>query len=202
MDDVLRAFTVRQFIGTTDDCPGNDSDDAVRDVLEANGVPIASPNTGVIEIDGVTLRILPLPPESACPNDENNNSIVVRLEFGHFSMLFTGDAEEKELRFLVENHPELLDVDVLKASHHGSRNGFTDEFLSVITPTHVVISAGVHRGFRHPHPEAVEAYERATNNRLFCTNRHGTIRLYGYEDGRIRVSLQNASTNSCAFDGT
>jgi competence protein ComEC len=106
------------------------------------------------------------------------------------------------LAFLVENHPGLLDVDVLKASHHGSRNGFTDDFLNVATPTHIVISAGVHQGFRHPHPEAVDAYEAATNDRVFCTNRHGTIRIYGYQDGRIRVNRQQDSADPCTFTGT
>jgi hypothetical protein len=41
----------------------------------------------------------------------------------------------------------------------------------------------------------------ATNNRVFCTNRQGTIRIYGFRDGRIRVNVQNASPKPCAFDG-
>ncbi len=48
---------------------------------------------------------------------------MVRLEYVELSFLFTGDIEEEGRDWLVANFPELLDVDVLKASHHGSRNG-------------------------------------------------------------------------------
>jgi hypothetical protein len=48
----------------------------------------------------------------------------------------------------------------------------------------------------------VDAYEAATNDRVFCTNRHGTIRIYGYQDGRIRVNRQQDSADPCTFTGT
>ena len=49
---------------------------------------------------------------------------------------------------------------------------------------------------------AVTAYLGATNNRVFCTNRHGTVRVYGFRDGRVRVNRQRTSDQSCVFDGT
>ena len=203
MDDVLSAFSVERVLGVTEDCPNRTSDDTVRRVITDNNITVTPLSVGTIEIDGVTIRVLPQrTPLSDCPDHENNNSVVIRLEFGMFSMLFTGDAEEDELDFLVQNHPELLDADVLKASHHGSHNGFTDDFLDVVTPTHVVISAGVNFNHRHPRQEAVDAYLEATNDRVFCTNRHGTVRVYGFRDGRIRVNRQLASDQSCVFDGT
>jgi beta-lactamase superfamily II metal-dependent hydrolase len=66
------------------------------------------------QADGILIRT---------PNEENNNSIVVRMEFGSFSMLFAGDAETEEGEWLMEHHPDQLDVEVLKASHHGAING-------------------------------------------------------------------------------
>ena len=155
-----------------------------------------------LEIDGVTITILPLPPRSECPDDENNNSIIVRLDHGDFSMLFTGDAEVEQLEWLVDNHADLLNVGVLKASHHGSNNGRTDDFLSAVSPERVVISAGVNAGFGHPHANAVEDYLMATDDRVYCTNRHGTIRVFGELDGRIRVFRQFINDKSCVFDGT
>ena len=157
---------------------------------------------GSVEIDGVRFRFLPLPSRSPCPHQENNNSVVVRLDYGDFSMLFTGDAEVEELEWLLANHRDLLQADVLKASHHGSHNGRTDEFLEAVDPAHVVISAGVNDTYGHPHRNAVEDYEEATDGRVFCTNRHGTIRVYGYPDGRVRVRRQFSSEKSCVYDGT
>ena len=205
MDEVLSGFTVRKFLGVTEDCDPtkpNDSDDMVRNVLTSKGIPVENLGVGAIEIDGVTVRVLPLPPRSKCPSEENNNSVVVRLEFGKFSMLFMGDAEEKELDFLAGNHPELLSAEVLKAGHHGSQNAFTGEFLKAVSPKQVVISAGVNKRFAHPRPEAVAAYLKVTGNKLFCTNRQGTIRVYGFRDGRTRVNVQRESDKSCVFDGT
>ena len=117
MDSVLQELTVQRFLGITENCPTTQSDDTVRDLIQSRNVPLVDLGVGTIEIDGVTIRVLPQkpPPPSECPDEENNNSVVVRLEFGEFSMLFTGDAETEELNFLADNHADLLDADVLKA---------------------------------------------------------------------------------------
>jgi competence protein ComEC len=101
----------------------------------------------------------------------------------------------------------LLDVDVLKASHHGSRNGMDGTvngrtWLDHVTPEAVVLSAGVHRGFKHPHAEAVDAYSGAASRALSCTKRHGTVRVDGFADGTFRLRRQVSSAKSCTYDGT
>jgi competence protein ComEC len=124
------------------------------------------------------------------------------MDYADFSMLFTGDAEEDELGWLIQNYSDLLDVDILKASHHGSTNGVTDDFLAAVTPERVVISAGVNATYKHPMPEAVEDYINATNDRVYCTNRQGTIRVYGFSNGSSRIYKQNNIEKSCVYDGT
>jgi competence protein ComEC len=87
--------------------------------------------------------------------DENNHSLVIRVDYGEASILFPGDIEEaiedQETRFdkaAVEHITELygntgvLDVDVYLASHHASRNGASKEFLQRVTPEIAVISCG------------------------------------------------------------
>ena len=103
---------------------------------------------------------------------------------------------------LVANHADVLDVDVLKAAHHGADNGTSDDWLAAVTPERVVISAGVNANHRHPRPDAVAAYIASTGGRVYCTNRHKTIRVYGKADGSIRIIRQNAIDKSCVFDGT
>ena len=201
MDNVLNSIPVDQFLGITENCPGRSSDDKVRDAIAEKDVDILPLDIGSIVIDEVKFTIIPLPPRHECPGHENNNSIVIRLDFGEFSMLFTGDAEVDERDWLVEHHSDLLDVDVLKASHHGSNNGTSDEWLSEITPTHVVISTGVNSTYRHPHMSAVQDYSDATNDKIYCTNRHGTVRVYGYRNGNIRIRKQRDNNKSCVYDG-
>ena len=204
MDEVISKIPTDLFVGITEDCPGRTSDNKVRQALSDNSVSVLnlSNTPQTLSIDGIDFTILPLPPRSPCPQNENSNSIVIRLNYGNFSMLFTGDAEEDELNWLIQNYSNLLDVDILKASHHGSNNGVTDEFLSSVTPERVVISAGVNAKYKHPMEEAVKDYMDAANDRVYCTNRHGTIRIYGFTNGGSRIFKQNKIDKSCVYDGT
>ena len=204
MDNIINTIDVKKFVGIVEDCPNRTSDDTVRTSLATKSVPIEplSDVPTTIEIDEVRFTIFPLPPRSDCPDHENDNSMIVRLEHGDFSMLFVGDAEVDQLNWLVANHPALLDVDVLKASHHGSNNGRTAAFLTAVSPERVVISAGVNANHKHPMPEAVADYIAATGDRVYCTNRHGTIRVFGQLNGNIRIFKQRINDDSCVFDGT
>lgn len=197
MAHLLRRVPTDLFIGDTLEYLGGTDDDRVREVLRTRSIPVRLPQADTLMVDSVRFIILPPPPLH--PN-ENNNSVVVRIEYGEFSMLFVGDAEQAQRDWLVDNHRDLLNADVLKASHHGSHNGTSPRWLNAVSPSAVVISAGLHRGFKHPHAEAVQAYEAVA--RVWCTNRHGTVRIYGYSDGRTRVSRQRPSTKSCTYDGT
>lgn len=60
--------------------------------------------------------------------DLNNNSIVGKLIFGKFSMLFTGDAELQEEKKLVKEQNSKLFARVLKVGHHGSRTSSSEDF--------------------------------------------------------------------------
>lgn len=196
---VLRVVPTDRYLGMTDEYTGGLDDDSLRAVL-SDTIPVQGAGADTLVIDSVRFIVLPQAPRDA--SNENNNSVVIRLEFGAFSMLFPGDAEVAERRWLADNHPELLDVDVLKASHHGSSNGTSNDWLAAVTPARVVISAGVHRGFKHPDSLAVAAYDSVTTGRVYCTNRHGTIRIYPYRDGRLWIHRQRNVNKSCAYDGT
>jgi beta-lactamase superfamily II metal-dependent hydrolase len=99
----------------------------------------------------------------------NSSSLVVRLDYGETSFLFTGDTngrqngtqdvnecDDQEL-FMVRNNDNpdnplhgMLDCTVLKVPHHGSDGSSSLRFLRAITPTWAVISAGI----PHDHPDA------------------------------------------------
>ncbi len=204
MDDVIYKLPIKKFIGVTEKCTERKLFNKVLKALSEQSVPIQdlSSTPEVHTVDGVKITIFPLPDRADCMKHENLNSIVMRLDYEDFSMLFTGDAEKSELTWLVNNYKDLLDVDILKASHHGSNNGYTDDFLDVVSPERVIISAGVNKKYKHPMKQAVEKYLSETNNRVYCTNRQGSIRVYGYKNGNSRIYKQNKTTKSCIYDGT
>lgn len=82
-------------------------------------------------------------PSGAFEN-ENNHSLVIRVDFGQSSFLFTGDLEEPAIERLVAEYAPSheLDVDVFHVGHHGSHNGTTDSLLRAMTPQIAVISMG------------------------------------------------------------
>lgn len=199
MDEVVRNVPVDLFVGDTVD-RDVDFDDEVWKALREERIEVGEPSADTLEVDGVRFIILPW--EQMDSHNENNNSVVVRMEHGDFSMLFTGDAETRERKHLVATVPQLLDVQVLKASHHGSNNGTSEAWLEAISPERVVISSGVHGRYTLPDSAAVAEYEEATDGRLYCTNRHGTVRVYGFPDGRVRVFRQRPQEKDCTYDGT
>lgn len=203
IERVLRSLPVERFVGNLADCPNRTTDNGIRTALTDRNIPSQSLGADTLVVDGVRFIVLPPDPsDDPCPDDENNNSLLVRMEYGTFSMLFAGDADEAERDWLAGRERGLLDVNVLKAAHHGADNGTSADWLAAVTPQAVVISAGVVERYRHPMPAAVTAYKTATGGRVYCTNRHGTIRVYGYQDGHFTISRQRPTTKSCAYDGT
>lgn len=118
-------------------------------------------------------------------------------------MLFTGDAETEQREWLIEHHPDLLDADVLKASHHGSHNGAYGDhsgvsWIQVVDPADIVISVSDDNTYGHPHDSTMDTYEDWVGRHdVHCTSRHGTIRIYGYQTGWHRIYRQTPTGASC-----
>jgi beta-lactamase superfamily II metal-dependent hydrolase len=96
--------------------------------------------------------------------DSNNNSVIVRVDYGQDSFLLAGDAGEVEEQLLLNDASTsaLLDTDFLKAGHHGSATSSTDAFLAVVTPDVVAVSCGApgvstNAPYKHPRYERLEA---------------------------------------------
>jgi len=105
-----------------------------------------------IPLGNLSLQVLH---PSTLSGDSNVDSIVVLLSCGTVAILLTGDAEiPSEEGMLAAGI--LLDIDVLKVGHHGSRTSTSDEFLGVIAPEVGVISAGLNSQYGHPNQEVVD----------------------------------------------
>ncbi len=112
----------------------------------------------------------------------NNISVVGRLTYKNFSMMFTGDCEkESEAKILASNPPEDLKCDVLKSGHHGTTTSSTKEFVAAVNPGVVLISATglLNNDIRLSPPslQALQTYLAAgvDAKNIFSTHANGTI---------------------------
>ncbi len=134
-----------------------------------------------ITLGSVVLEILPPPP---VPTSVNNGSVGVRVRYGRFSVLLTGDSDVDELNHFLRGG--VSPVTVLKAAHHGARDGVSPAWLNATRPTAVVISVGAENGFGHPHPWALQYYKTVANE-IYRTDLHGEITVLGSRDGSYEV---------------
>lgn len=102
----------------------------------------------------------------------NNSSIVIKLEYGNNSFIFTGDAEEiSEIEMLNRGG---LKSEVLKVGHHGSSSSTSLDFLNEVNPDYAVISLGLDNKYGHPHVEVIERLNNK-NIEILKTDELGTI---------------------------
>ena len=113
----------------------------------------------------------------------NNGSIVGKLTYKNFSMMFTGDCEkESEAKIVANNNAKDLKCDVLKAGHHGISTSSTKDFVAAINPSVVLISAGKkgeddQEGQGAPYLKPLSSYLKngVNANNIYCTRWNGTI---------------------------
>lgn len=109
--------------------------------------------------------------------DFNNNSIVGKLIFGKFSMLFTGDAEKQEEDVLIKEQNTKLSSRILKVAHHGSNSSSQKDFIRSVRPEIAVISVGFHNDYGHPRKPVLDRLA-AENVMVYRTDTQGTIRIH------------------------
>jgi competence protein ComEC len=116
-------------------------------------------------------------------SDENNDSIVLRIQGNKNSFLFAGDIEEEageDLSYL----GEYLKSNVLKVQHHGSRTSTSEIFLSEVFPEIAVISVGRKNMYGHPHDETIELLKGV---KIYRTDMDGAIGIKEQSDGSLEV---------------
>ena len=109
-------------------------------------------------------------------HDPNNESVVGRLVYGTFTMLFTGDAEKETEAAILKAHPDGVKSLVLKAPHHGSHTSSSPAYLKAVQPEVCLISCGQGNDYGHPHKETLAAYKKI-NAKVYETDKTGTITI-------------------------
>ncbi len=111
-----------------------------------------------LDLGGARLRIIG--PTAPFDND-NDNSLVCRLEFGATSLLFMGDAESSAEQALIASGAD-LHADVLKVGHHGSANSTSPALVRAVQPASAVISVGADNGYGHPAARVLQTLQDAS----------------------------------------
>jgi competence protein ComEC len=159
LNDVARNFAVRSALVAR--IPLKDPEFAkFSDTATARGLPIVVIGAeDVLRFTGTTATVLwPRASAKAGARSRNDDSMVLRLQFGERSILLTGDIESfAEAAILSENSG--VSVDVVKVAHHGSTTSSTDGFVNASRPKFAIISVGQNSMFGHPHREVVERWQ-------------------------------------------
>ncbi len=117
--------------------------------------------------------------------EANEYSIVLKLDYGNFSAMLTGDVEgsgEKQMMIFLKEIRDSGRLTVLKVSHHGSRYSTPDEFLEDQRPVYSVISCGKDNSYGHPHAELTERLEDCGTD-IWITCEEGAVTFR--TDGKV-----------------
>ena len=116
--------------------------------------------------------------------EPNDTSLVMRFRFhtrnGEVGYFSAGDMETEAMGALLRRFPQ-APATILKASHHGARNGGT-EIIDELSPEVLLVSAGKDNSYGHPHPETLRAANEVGAT-VFRTDQSGTVLLTFTEQG-------------------
>ena len=146
---------------------GEDSENyqKFKEIVKERKIKVQIVNKGsIIQIDKDLYFDILWPDNSKLVQENilNNNSIVCKLHYKNFSMLFTGDIEEaaeKQILQKYQNNLQVLNSTILKVAHHGSKTSSIREFLDIVKPKIVLIGVGENNKFGHPNEEVIKRLE-------------------------------------------
>ena len=130
--------------------------------------------------------------------DQNEASIVMRMDYKELSMLFTGDiAGSTEEKIIEGSDRDTLDCDILKVCHHGSKNSSTDDFLKKVSPKLYLISCGLMNRYGHPHRDTLSRMTEEGGRILRTDHMGGTqIKL---ADGKLIITMAGKNLTGKRF---
>jgi competence protein ComEC len=191
MPAVLRNFRPRELWVAVD--PGSAPYRALLAEAVALGIKVRHLRAGDrLPWGGLDISVLAPAPGYTNPGPPvNNDSLVMRMQFGNATALLEGDAEAPSehamaVAALSGTGPAVGPDTLLKVGHHGSRTSTTPEFLALASPQDAVISVGRDNTFGHPRPEIV-ARLAAAHARVYRTDQYGLATFLLSPDGRISV---------------
>ena len=140
------------------------------DIVKKRNIKVKIVGEGnTINIDKNTYLDILWPEEKQIKDNVlNNNSLIVRLCYKNFKMLFTGDIEEIAEQRLLQKYEntEKLTADILKVAHHGSKSSSIAEFLEKVNPRIALIGVGKNNKFGHPNAGVLDRLNMLRNKNI------------------------------------
>ncbi len=146
----------------------------------------------VLSVGRITLTVL-WPPEHLPSEDvenENDHSVVLLAECSGRRALLLGDAEV-EVQDRLAKEGVVPCVDVVKAAHHGSTNGWSSALEAAARPREALVSVGAHNRFGHPAPSVIDDFSKQ-GTRVFRTDRQGDL-VFDFTTGAVRAARSGES---------
>ena len=138
--------------------------------IQAKGLKLTKVEVGkTFQIGNATCEVKAV--DHTEPDEPNNASIVIQMNYQEHQYLFMGDAEKK-----IEEARTWEDVDVLKVGHHGSSTSSSQAFLDQIKPEIAIIQVGEGNSYGLPKEEILNRFEQM-GSKIYRTDEDGTIHL-------------------------
>lgn len=185
---VLEALDVQRVVGIGWVTGQIGQLEVLRRLAASHGRWLSGRTGGSLQIEDIELLFLhpPAVPAGGAEVDANDLSLVFRLQYGGFRMLFTGDLPGEIEDRLAREWSDELEAQVLKVSHHGSASSSTPSFIAAVRPRLAVISAGRGNVYGHPSPLVI-ARLAAAGAEVHTTDREGTLAIVARRDGAWQV---------------
>lgn len=154
--------------------------DEIKETCDGQGIEISLVSAGSrFSIDDIKFDILA--PFNELNESENNNSVVLMMQYNDKKVLFMGDMELEGEELIVKKYN--IDADIIKVGHHGSATSSTEELINEVTPKYSVISVGD----RFSSLPSKEVLDRLKNSQVYITKEQGGISVIINKKGEINV---------------
>lgn len=131
--------------------------------------------------------------KNVAENSINNNSLVLKLIYKQFNILFTGDIEKIAEEEIVKKYKSKeLKADILKIAHHGSKTSSIEKFIDLVSPQIALIGVGENNKFNHPNEEVIDRLEKKSI-KIYRTDKNGEISLKINKCIKITKMVNNIS---------
>lgn len=187
--DVIRSYKVSKIIKTRAESESQTYKALAEEIKKENpeiieaqkGLSLKFPNGAAAEV------IYPLASiDAGIATDSNAGSVVVKLNFGENSFLFTGDLPAEQEVVLIRDQ-SALNSRVLKVAHHGSKYSTSEEFLDAVKPEDAVVSVGKNNQYGHPNQEILSRLLKR-GIKIFRTDELGDV-IYKCKDQTLKCKI-------------
>ena len=170
LDDVINSFEIQKiYMPFTSEVSTKTYEDVENAIINKN-LSITNPKIGdTFSLGEANIEVMFV--DNSEPEEKNDSSIVLQLNFGDEKYLFMGDAETK-----AENSRNWEKVNVLKVGHHGSNTSSSENFINAVSPEIAIVSVGPNNSYNLPKNEILEKLKKI-NTTIYRTDQDGSIYL-------------------------